>query len=342
MGMSFLAISLYTIMPIPYNSILSVALLVAGRVSSSPLGGFQSRATTINPVINANFPDPSILQDSDGTWYTFGTNSGGHNVQVAKATSVAGPWTVLDLDLLPVVGSWSNGADVWAPDIRKIGDKYVLYYTAVDSQQTTHHCIGTATSDTILGAYTPDKTALACPLSAGGAIDPSGFTDADGTLYVVYKVDGNNIGHGGNCNNGVAPIVPTPIMLQELAAGGTTPIGDPIQILDRDDGDGPLVEAPNMILVNGVYFLFFSSNYFDGPLYDISYATASSVKGPFTKAAAPYGPLMVTNNPYELIAPGGATATVDGKSLVFHANCDAGRRMYESGIQISGTDVTVG
>lgn len=84
-----------------------------------------------------------------------------------------------------------------------------------------------------------------------------GFTKAKGTLFVVYKVDGNGIGHGGNCNNGIIPIVPTPIMLQELAADGTTPVGDPIQNLDRDDGDSPLVVAPNVITASCVYFLFF-------------------------------------------------------------------------------------
>jgi GH43 family beta-xylosidase len=213
-------------------------LLLAGYVSGSPPEKLQSRATTIDPVINVNFPDPSILQDSDGTWYAFGTNGNGHNVQVAQAPAVQGPWEVLDLDLLPVTGNWSNGADIWAPDVRKIGDTYVLYYSAADAQETSHHCVGTATSDTITGTYIPNNSPLACPLSAGGAIDSSGFTDVDGTHYVVYKIDGNSIGHGGNCNNGVAPIVSTPIMLQQLAADGVTPVGDPIELIDRDSADG--------------------------------------------------------------------------------------------------------
>jgi hypothetical protein len=49
---------------------------------------------------------------------------------------------------------------------------------------------------------------------------------------------------------------------------------------------------------------------------------------------------MVTNNPYEVTAPGGATATTDGKAVVFHANCPAGRCMFERAITISGTNVT--
>lgn len=246
---------------------------------------------------------------------------------------------MLDNDLLPTVGSWSDGKNVWAPDVRMIGSKYVLYYTAEDAQYTAQHCVGTATSNTILGPYTPNNAPLACPLSQGGAIDPSGFTDSDGTHYVVYKVDGNSIGRGGSCGNTVSPIVSTPLLLQQLASDGVTAVDNPIQLLDRGDADGPLIEAPNLILVNGVYILFFSSNCYSTTLYDTSYATASSVKGPFTKSSAP---LLVTNNPFALTAPGGATATTDGKELLFHANCPAGRCTYQSSITVSGNTVTIG
>jgi beta-xylosidase len=208
-----------------------------------------------------------------------------------------------------------------------------------DAQQTAQHCVGTATSDTILGPYTAQAAPLACPLSAGGAIDPAGFTDTDGTHYVVYKIDGNSVGHGGSCGNTVDPIVPTPLMLQQLAADGITAVGDPIELLDRGDADGPLIEAPYLLLFNGVYFLFFSSNCYSTTLYDVSYATASSVKGPFTKSSAP---LMVTNNPFSVTAPGGVQTTIDGQNMVFHANCPAGKCMFERPITINGNIVTMG
>jgi len=99
-----------------------------------------------------------------------------------------------------------------------------------------------------------------------------------------------------------------------------------------------LIEAPRLILVNDVYFLFFSSNCYSTPQYDISYATASSVKGPFTKS---FAPLAVTGNPFNLTAPGGSTATADGKNMVFHANCASGRCMYETTITVSGTTVSI-
>lgn len=180
------------------------------------------------------------------------------------------------------------------------------------------------------------------PNSQGGAIDPAGFIDTDGTIYVVYKIDGNSIGHGGNCNNGNAPLVPTPIMMQPMEADGVTPRGSPTQILDRGDADGPLVEAPSLVRSReGVYVLFFSSNCFDGPYYDTSYATASSVMGPYTKSARP---LLVPGSGNNLYSPGGTDVLADGSKIVFHA--DQGttantRQMYVGEISISGTTVTI-
>ncbi|KAH8683112.1 glycosyl hydrolase [Tricladium varicosporioides] len=322
-----------------FFSIFSAALILSGVASSSPLGKLRERATSISPVISTNFPDPAIFKDFDGTWYALATNNNpGPNVQIAKAPTPSGPWTILSNDLLPKPGKWSTGANVWAPDLQKIGSQYVLYYSATSTLQTSKHCVGAATSTTVLGPYAAIDTPIACPLNTGGAIDPAGFTDVDGTNYVVYKVDGNSIGHGGVCGNTVGPIVPTPIMLQELAKDGFTPVGSPVRILDRSDADGPLIEAPQIILIKGVYFLFFSSNCFSTPQYDVSYATAASIKGPYTKSSRP---LMVTNDPFALTAPGGAQASCAGDSIVFHANCDAGRCMYERAITISGKNVSI-
>ena len=317
--------------------ILSAVLLLSQTVTGTPL--FE-RGTALSPLTSFDFPDPSFLQMPAGDWYAFSTTSRGVNTPAAHAPSAEGPWTLLSNDLLPVLGAWSTGAGngVWAPDVRLIGSTYVLYYSAYDASSPNQHCVGTATSDTVLGPYTPASTPLACPISQGGAIDPSGFTDSDGTHYVVYKIDGNSIGHGGSCGNTVAPIVPTPIMLQQLAADGVTPVGAPIEILDRGDADGPLIEAPNLILKNGVYVLTFSSNCYSTTLYDVSYATATNVRGPYTKSSAP---LMVTNNPYEITAPGGATMSPDGEHMVFHANCDNGRCMFERDITISGTTLSL-
>ena len=62
------------------------------------------------------------------------------------------------------------------------------------------------------------STPLVCPTNLGGAIDPSPFIASDGTLWLLWKNDGNAIGQT------------TTIWLQQLTpdglsfAGGATPL----------------------------------------------------------------------------------------------------------------------
>jgi len=217
-----------------------------------------------------------------------------------------------------------------------------MYYSGDAASDSPHHCVGTAIADAPTGPYVPSDTPLSCRLDQGGSIDPSGFLDSDGTRYVVFKVDGNSIGHGGDCNNMVDPIVPTPIMLQQVEADGVTPVGDAVQIFDRDADDGPLVEAPNLILQGDTYFLFYSSYCFTDPQYSVKYATASSITGPYTRS----GVQLVQTGQYGLTSPGGATVCGCGEGMVFHGFCgdvaaQNERCMYAANVIVSGSNITL-
>ncbi|KAI2606541.1 glycoside hydrolase family 43 protein [Hypoxylon sp. NC1633] len=325
-----------------------LGMLVAAAVSSSLLAAASAipahplRRSNNDAVFDQDFPDPSILQDEDGTWYAFGTAGNGKQVQVATGENLYQGWSLLrDVDALPQSAAWTTGRNTWAPDVHLMPNgKYVMYYSGEAAENTAHHCIGTATSDTATGPYVPDDEPFACDLSAGGAIDPSGFTDDNGKRYVLYKVDGNSIGHGGSCGNTVEPIIPTPIMLQEVGDDGVTKIGDPVPIFDRSDEDGPYVEAPSLLrTADGLYILFFSSGCYVESSYNVNYATASSVKGPFQRAQRP----MIRTGEYTLQAPGGATAVhVDDRvGIAFHANCQQGRCMHTSQTVVEGREVRV-
>lgn len=338
-------------------SILAV-LPVAALALPTPLTSRTIGTAHSNKVISQDFADPSLLQDGN-EWYAFATNnhkslgnasaigSGSLiNVQIAHSPDFVS-WTVSGTDALPEVGAWvePNGnawnAAVWAPKVIKNNlGQYVLHYSAAVAGNPSKHCIGTATATTPTGPYQAQATPLACPTSAGGAIDSSPFIDSDGSIYVVYKVDGNSIGHGGSCGNTVAPIVATPILLQRLSVDGLTHIGLPVQILDRSAGDGPLIEAPSLTRTSGgQYVLFFSSNCYATSLYDVSYAFSNAIGGPYIKA----GPMMVTGTD-GLYSPGGAD--VDGTHMVFHAG-DVGpqnvwpRAMYTAIITIDATAMVV-
>jgi len=186
-----------------------------------------------------------------------------------------------------------------------------------------------------------DGTSVATVIASsgqGGAIDASGFRDSDGSRYLLYKIDGNSLVAGGACGNDPASGsgMPTPIMMVQVEENGLDPVVAPIQLLDRDPAiDGPLVEAPSLgMTAPGQYTLFYSSNCFDSDQYDITWAYATSVTGPYTRS----GPLLTTGiEGYD--APGGGTISKDGSHFVFHANSPAGRSMFTTTISGSGTAV---
>ncbi|KAJ5591977.1 uncharacterized protein N7459_002346 [Penicillium hispanicum] len=324
----------------PPSTWLAFALALLPAALASPM--LPKRAKGPWMGLNTNFPDPSFLKAADGKWYAFGTNGNGKRIQVASSEDFHA-WKLLDIEALPTLSTWETDKDHWAPDVILRDDgKYVMYYSGEAKSDVGHHCVGTAIADLPTGPYVPSNAPLACGLEQGGSIDASGFQDADGTRYVVYKVDGNSVGHGGDCNNGVAPLVATPIMLQRVQADAVTPVGDAVQMLDRSsaDGDGPLVEAPSLVLHAGTYFLFYSTHCFTDPAYDVRYATASSIAGPYVKSNVA---LLKTGND-GLTSPGGATVCGCGDRMLFHGWYDDAktvRCMYGADVSLGGKTVSI-
>ena len=136
-------------------------------------------------------------------------------------------------------------------------------------------------------------------------------------------------------------------MLQKMAADGLTPVGNPVQLIDREAIDGPLIEAPSLMRSGNTYILFFSSNCYTTSLYDVSYATSvNGIYGPWEKSHAPYAPLLVTgSNNGKLWAPGSLSVAQDGQHVVFHADAvhawTANRPMWAGTISVNGRVVTI-
>ncbi|KAK3638140.1 hypothetical protein LTR22_017952 [Elasticomyces elasticus] len=290
---------------------------------------------------------PAVIQVGS-TWYAFATRTigGSTHIQVASSPDF-NTWTLVrnsdgsQKDALPNLPAWVNAAssNTWAPDVVQLTDgSFVMYYAATTKSDTTKHCVGAATASSVTGPYTPvGSTALICPLAQGGAIDAAGFYD-NGKRYIVYKVDGSSIGHGGPCNNDVAPYVPTPLILQPVGSDGVTLQGSATTILNHNGAsDQGNLEAPSFTKVGSTYVLFFSSGCFTGSQYTVSYATSTSITGGYKRAASPLFATGVNG----LSAPGGADIFRDGKHMLFHANSGGGRALYTAVVTISGTKVTV-
>ena len=312
-----------------------------------------TKRDTLTPVMNGqNFPDPAVIKVGN-SWYGFATNGkvNGKLIHVQMAhTSDFKNW-IYDsgVDALPNLPSWvdPDKPRVWAPDVVQLDNgNFVMYYTAATAANKGLHCVGRATSTTVQGPYTPvpgeSEKGWICDISKGGAIDPAGYKGPQGKRWVTYKVDGNAIGYGGTCGNqptsgpNAGKVIPTPIMLQQVDADGIHLIGSPKQLITNDQNDGPVTEAPSLSQMHdGTFVLFFSSNCYSTPLYDVSYATSKNIEGPYNK----YGPLLVTGN-HGLTAPGGLDLAVNGNHAVFHANYGSGRAMFTALISGKGNSWT--
>ncbi|KAM0437869.1 hypothetical protein ACHAPT_002234 [Fusarium lateritium] len=296
---------------------LSLLALALSSVSAAP----NSRSVKItiehegplDPFIPLDFPDPGVLQAEDGSWVSVATNGGGKKMQVATADDMLGKWTLLDKELWPGNG-WTNGNNIWAPDLRRLDDgQYIIYFAGQHNTLPGNpHCIGILRSDDILGPYKHDDEPWFCPPEGWNkVIDAAGFKDSkDGKRYVVYKQEGDTSGPtGGN-----------PLFLQEVESDGRTMVGDAVLLVDRiESEDGESTEAPNLVrLKNGMYVLFYSTGHFmNYNTYDVKYAYATDVKGPYTRAEGS----LIKAPMFGLKGPGGMTSNEAGDKLLFHGWC---------------------
>lgn len=257
------------------------------------------KPTYVNPAVGFNCPDPGVLND-DGRFYMVCTG-GRFPIRVSDNLIL---WEDTGSAILPGGSApWSaNGKRNWAPEIHRVGDRYVAYYTAVNGADVLS--IGAAWAESPLGPYSDRGGPLV--EDPQGVIDASYFRDPDGgDHYLLYKIDGN--AHGQ----------PTPILIRKLAEDGLSFAGEPVEILRNDSGtwEGGVVEAPWLVKRAGRYYLFYSGNVYDGR-YRTGVARSDSLVGPYQKHGAP---ILANNDTW--MGPGhGSVVSVNGGDLfVYHA-----------------------
>jgi beta-xylosidase len=261
------------------------------------LAGCGGSQTFANPVYNENFPDPFVLKDGD-TYYAYATNGAGKQVQTLTSKDLV-HWKV-GPDALPKVGAWGYNGATWAPEVLRRDDgTYVLYYTS-------SQCVGRAVATKPLGPFVDEsRQPLVCQRTEGGSIDASPFRDAD-MLYLVWKNDGNSIGH------------PTSIWSQRLSPDGLRLVGPRTKIEQNDAvWEAAVVEGPVLRKHDGRYYLFYSGGDYAGADYAVGYATCRTPLGPCKDA--PENPIL--KSACKASGPGhNALVDVDGQTwIVYHA-----------------------
>ncbi|MET0982895.1 MAG: glycoside hydrolase family 43 protein [Telluria sp.] len=270
-----------SIKPLPARlaALCTAALLASGCAHQA--------ARPTNPI--GDFPDPFVLADGAG-YYAYATNANGKNVQLLQSSDLRA-WRALP-DAMPALASWvrKEVPHVWAPEVVKLGNRYVLYYTAHDLA-SDRQCVGAAESGSPAGPFVDAASKpLVCQADLGGTIDASPFLDG-GRLYLYFKSD-------GNCCK-----LPTHIFAQELRPDGLGVVGAPSRLLTNGrTWEGKVIEAPTMLNRDGKYTLLYSANDFGDGTYAAGYAQCAGPLGPCQPAGD--APFLKTSKETGLFGPG--------------------------------------
>jgi beta-xylosidase len=210
------------------------------------------------------------LYQDGGRYYLFTSQDAVPANVPVRSGSVVGHWGTMT-DALPDLPAWATSGVTWAPDVARFGNHYMLYFTSRLAGVTpSTMCIGDAISTAVAGPYIASAVPFICQTAQFGSIDPRVFVDADGTPYMVWKSDEN-----------ARSTADTHIYSQQLSADGMHLLGAPTAIFSPDEPwQGTIVEAPQLVLVRGIYYLFYSGGWFNQPYYAIGAARCAGPAGP--------------------------------------------------------------
>lgn len=293
--------------------------LSSGQSDEAPGSLAASAATYLNPVLDADFPDPAVILAPDGFYYAYATQTlrDGHwiNVQVARSSDLV-HWELLG-DAMPGKPGWAlQTQDFWAPYVLRDGDRYLMYYSAtpdVCDVPERGHCLAIAVADSPAGPFVD----IGLPLLLGIGfeyIDPMVFDDpATGRHYLYW-------GSGFQ-----------PIRAQELAADRMSfaPGSEPVDLVWPNSVEGAfprLVEASWVTYRDGFYYLFYSGDNCCGPdaEYGVMVARSTDPLGPFETLEQARGVphSLMLHKSERWLAPGHNSVVTDKAGddwMIYHA-----------------------
>lgn len=295
--------------------VVAAAILVAVRPDVRLALGLTPAVLYDNPVLDRDFPDPSVLTSPvDGWWYAYATQSltpdgADIDIQVARSRDLVS-WDHLG-DALPTKPIWASSTqDFWAPHVAARDGGYVMYYSA-DPDAGGGLCLAVATAASPAGPFTDVGAPLECGESFVN-IDPMAFRDpADGRWWLFW-------GSGFE-----------PIHVRALAANGlgfadgseATTVLEPDPYLEYEN----LIEGAWVIARDGYYYLFYAGDSCCvDPNYAVLVARSRAVTGPYEKLAAARATesaaILEADGPWE--APGHNAVVTDAAGqdwLLYHA-----------------------
>ena len=154
-------------------------------VGASPLATPVRAKTYANPVINFSLPDPTIIKGDDEYYYLYATESI-KNVPIHRSRDLVNWYYVGTAFTDATRPNFEPKGRIWAPDINKIGDKYVMYYSMSTWGGEWTCGIGIATADKPEGPFTDlGKLFRSNEINIQNCIDPF-YIEDNGKKYLFW------------------------------------------------------------------------------------------------------------------------------------------------------------
>jgi len=162
-----------------------------------------------------------------------------------------------------------GGRDFWAPDVRQVGDRYLLYYSVSSFGKNTS-AIGVAANPTLdpadpaYGWSDQGSVIQSSPQDDFNAIDPAVYQDQDGSLWLAF----------GSFWGGIKMIQLDPKTGKRIAAES------PVYSLAHSDS----IEAPFLYRHADNYYLFVNWGFCcrgTNSTYEIRVGRSDKITGPY-------------------------------------------------------------
>lgn len=238
-----------------------------------------------NPIIsNTSAADPTVIRADDGYFYLYATQTNKYWIPIYRSKDLVN-WefqkSAFRNATRPTI---PGGGAFWAPEIRHINNKYVLYFSWAEWGNGNSSYTAVATSDSPLGDF-PDSKALITNDEFGSNVIDQFYYEDGGKKYMFF----------GSFNG---------IYVTELTDDGLSVKrdGEGKPVLKKQVG-GRAFEATNIYKKNGYYYLFASiNNCCDGlnSRYKVVVGRSKNVLGPYVDRD---GKDMLDNN-WELVLEG--------------------------------------
>jgi arabinan endo-1,5-alpha-L-arabinosidase len=257
--------------------------------------------------------DPSMVKTGSGLYYLYATGGGIQERQSTDRTNFTPSNLVYVFSPLPSwTAAYTNGVDLWAPDVSFHNGQYYLYYSA-STFGSTKSAIGLATSPTgARGTWTdsgsPVLTSATCPGS--NAIDPGLLLDSSGNWWLAF----------GSYSDGINMVRIDPTTAKPATSSSTC-----FSLARRLAGSA--IEGSYVYPHGGFYYLFASVDACCNGVnstYHIIVGRSSNPQGPYSDrgglAMTQGGGTIVLATHGNIVGPGGQSLFKDndGDILVYH------------------------